>query len=554
MRKSELLEELRQALWSTDLDGGVASLNKSAWRSLIDKLDDPSVETQWIAAELFDYAGQYPQAKEILSKSGPRSELALAEALRTRDPRRSVERINGRDSYKLACLVAVQWGFTFYRRNDFSEAKKTWDLCRNFVKGCLKSEDYPCHGTLSRLFYAIGLIHRQRYEYGEARKSFRESIDHAYLDAKGHNAADQGHRNELLEYRIAKCLGLGLGWVCYTEGLLDLAATLTNQSKVLLANKNVKMIRAYVDIVQAEVQISEYGDQRSHLDEAIDTLQRAYDTLTSHPAYRARTAHELALAYIRLSTLCVDAEKAQHFENARKLIAEVKEYAKGDQDRKEDMRWSSNSLVAEARLYRALGNYQDAKQTAEAALNRSKGDRFPHIDVLIELGQALMGCAQEREADEQRREDYRSAVHYFEEALTDAYENPKIQAVCHLHVARCYLRLRDGYMALEHVDKWRALKTRITNAFVHRLAKEVDREVAEFKLPFAINWPRNASEMPDVGDEETRLRGWITEVAMNLAGGTTDDAIKLIRKFKKQISKATFFAWRKDAGLSHGEN
>jgi tetratricopeptide (TPR) repeat protein len=533
----------------------VAQLNKSGWRNLIGATDDSSLETKWMAAELFDYAGQYIDAKKILSESGPQAIENLTEALHSRDPRQCIEGAY-RHRYKQHSLIAIQWGFTFYRMNEYRQAKEVWDVSREFVEKWLNSKDYPCHGTLSRLLYGMGLVHRQRYEYGEARRMFRESIDHAQLDFQWHMSAKSAKGTLLLEYRIAKCLGLGLGWVCYTEGSLDLAAILINQSRVLLANKNVKMIKAYVDIVQAEVQISEKGDQRSQLDEAIDTLHKAYDLLACHPAYRARTAHELALAHIRLSMLCLGPEKTRQLEKAKELIEEVKKFSKRDPERKkEDERWGANSLIAEARLYRMLGKYQVAKRAAEDALAKSKNDRFARIDALIELGQALMGSASEDQDDGKASEDYRSALDHFEKALTDASENPKSQAVCHLHIARCHLGLHAGNRALEHVEKWRALSPRVTNAFVRRLAKVVDDEVAKFKLPFTINWPVNVSEMPDVGDEEKRLHGWVTEVAESLAGpGKTKDAFKLVKRSGKVISRATFFNWREEAGLSNGKD
>ena len=422
------------------------------------------------------------------------------------------------------------------------------------MERCLNSDNYPCHGTLSRVFYGIGLIYRQRYEYSKARAMFRRSIDHSRQVAQSSKSTGAGKGKALLEYRIAKCLGLGLGWVCYTDGSLDLAATLINEARMLLADKKAAMIKAYVDVVQAQVLVSESGDQLHCLTQAIETLKEAYGIFKCHPAYRARAAYELALTSLRLSALTPEPERDTHCQNARGYINEVIEYAKRNQDREEDKRWTANALIAESRLYRALGRFPDAMKSAREVLGRSKDDRFVRIDALIELGQALMGSARDKQDDEQAGKDYRSALGCFEEALIEACENPKGQAVCHLHSARCYLRLRDGHMALEHVDKWRALRARVTNAFVHHLAKEVERELEEFKLPFTISWPRNASEIPDVGDEETRLRGWITEVALNLTGGTTDNAVKLIKKSKKQISKATFFGWRKSAGLSNGED
>jgi tetratricopeptide (TPR) repeat protein len=551
MPDRKLLEELRQAIWSVDFDAGVAHLNKSAWHSFVGESDESSLETKWMAAELFDYAGQYAYAREILSESGPKSIADLIDALHTRDPRRYVEG-SDRHAYKQYSLVAIQWGFTFYRMHQYHKAKEIWDRARDFVETSLTSKDYPCHGTLSRMFYGIGLIHRQRYEYSEARKMFSESIDHARRDAERHESAENAKGTALLEYRIAKCLGLGLGWVCYTSGALDLARPLIDTARMLVANKKVEMIKAYVDVVRAELQISEHGNGLPQLTQAIETLNNAYDIFTCHPAYRARTAHELALANLRLSMLSAEPDKTQYCETARSYIEEVKKYAKGNKDGKEDKRWNANALIAETRLCRIQGKWQEAKQSAGDALLMSRDDRFARIEVLIELGQAWMGSARENQDGEQSAEDYHLALDYFEKALSEAYENPKTQAVCHLHMARCYLGLRANNKSSWHVEKWRSLRTGVKNAFVYRLGEAVEDELARLKLPFCIECPTVASAMPDVGKEESRFRGWVTEAALNLIGpdGTTDDAIKLIKKNGKPIRKATFFFWRKRAGLT----
>jgi tetratricopeptide (TPR) repeat protein len=310
--------------------------------------------------------------------------------------------------------------------------------------------------------------------------------------------------------------------------------------------------------VQACLQISEYGDQPPHLTEAIMTLERAHKAFKHHPAYKARTAHELALASIRMSTLCRgEEEKALHHNKARDYVEEVKRYAGRGGEKDNDSRWHANALIAESRLCRIQERYEDAQKIARNALEKSqsKDDRFTRIDARLELGQALVSCARQKQDHEQDGgEDYREAVDQFQNALADSYENPKIEAVCHLHLARCYLGLHDSNTACGHVEKWRALSPRVKNAFVQRLGKDLEKEVARLKLPFTVEWPTTASHMLDVAKEETRFRGWVTDAALSLAPhGTTDEAFKLIVKSGKSIGKATFFLWRKKAGLSKGK-
>jgi hypothetical protein len=506
-----LLEKLRQALWSADFDGGVDTLNHFHWQTLIEKAGDCSIETKWMAAELFDYAGQYVDANEVLGKSGLGSAAVLAEALYASGRRKSVQ-VVGRHTCKQHSLLAVQWGFTFYRRHEYGKAKEIWHLARRFVEERLKADDYPCHGTLSRVFYGLGLVHRQLHEYIEARRMFRESVDHARQDAEWHKSADGGKGKALLEYRIAKCLGLGLGWVCYTDGSFDLARRLVNLARMLLVAKKAAMIKAYVDVVQAEIEMSEYGDQLPYLAQAIARLKKAYYVFTCHPAYRARTAHQLALASLRLSTLCPKPDKGQHLSEAKSYIEEVKKYGEGHRDR----RWLANALIAESRLCRVLQKYEAAQRIAGLVLDQSEDDRFARIDALIELGQALIGSARERKDYAEAAKDYILALGYVEKAVTESCENPKIHAVCNLHLARCYLGLHLRSAAVNHVEKWRALSPRVKNAFVRRLGKEVGDELARYKPTLDVEWPTAPSKTPDVAKEEGWVRGWVTEVARNL--------------------------------------
>ena len=342
---------------------------------------------------------------------------------------------------------------------------------------------------------------------------FRQSIDCARQDAEWHKSSDGGKGKALLEYRIAKCLALGLGWVCYTDGSLDLAARLIDLARVLLTDKKAKMIRAYVDVVWAEVQMSEYGDQARHLCQAIETLKKAYNVFTSHPAYKARTAHILALAALRLSMLCVAPESGRHCREATRYIEEVKKYG----ERKKDRRWLANALIAESRLYRILRKYEAAQRAANLALGKSEGDPFVRIDALIELGEALLGTAGER--GEQEDKKYRSALECFENVLRVSYENPKMHAVCHLHLARCYLKLHRGDMAVVHFKKWQNLTPRVRNAFVQHFGKEMEKDLECLNLPPRVELPSEASRLPDVAKEETWLRDWIrgTERALNSA-------------------------------------
>jgi len=341
---------------------------------------------------------------------------------------------------------------------------------------------------------------------------FRESVDHARQDAEWHKSADGGKGKALLEYRIAKCLGLGLGWVCYTDDSFDLARRLIDLTRMLLADKRAEMIKAYVDVVHAEIEMSEYGDQRPHLTQAIESLKKAYYVFIWHPAYRARTAHQLALASLRLSMLCTTADKTQHLSDAQIYIEEVKKYGEENGDR----RWLANALIAESRLCRLQRKYAAAQRIAGLALDKSEDDRFARIDALIELGEALISSARQKEHDKRVSKDYLLALDYLKKALTESCENPKMHAVCHLHLARCYLGLRARNAALEHVAKWRDLSPRVKNAFVRHLGKEVEDELARFKLTFRVEWPTAPPKMPDVAKEEPWLRGWVTEVTRDL--------------------------------------
>lgn len=191
-----------------------------------------------LAAEVFDHAGQYALARRVIRPIGLKSQVALAETKHIPQTDRSL--------WKQRAWAALQLGFAdYYRRQEdtktaLKDALSLFQLAENTFQQ-VQSDAYPCLGSQSRIKYMIGLVHRQRHEYLEAKKYFAEAID---LASRRLERSEKSR--PFYEFAIARSLALGLGWVHYTEGSLSTARPLIISARGLLANKNELFLSEYI--------------------------------------------------------------------------------------------------------------------------------------------------------------------------------------------------------------------------------------------------------------------------------------------------------------------
>jgi tetratricopeptide (TPR) repeat protein len=468
-----------------------------------------------MSAEIYDYAGEYAQAREAVEADARKSLLILQEP--------SAESLKNRKLLKQRVWILIHWALTFYRAHHYRKAKELLFLCDETLKTHLITEDDKCAWTQSRIYYCLGLVQRQTYDYKAARHWFTKSIELAWesFELKTANLVSTDviyqRVRRLTSFYVAKSLALGLAWTYYTEGSLEISSSLVRTARFLLAGTNESVILNYIKILSASILASQGRRQ-----EAIETLMKAHKELNgcNHHAYRIRAANELAVAYVH--EFARDANPENRLK-AVTYIEEVKQFS--------DVRWMANALVTESRLLRALKDFKGAEKAAAEAFKVGGDQRFVKIDALIACGEARLELDKIKEACKD-----------FQTAQREGLDNPKVQAVCHLHLARAYLQKGDYSLARRHQAEATRHLNNVDNAFVAHLAETVEGMLekaagADFYIPFSISELHRR-------EVERKLRGFLTKWAKHKAGGETEPWKML------GISKQTFYTWQSESKAS----
>jgi len=175
-----------------------------------------------------------------------------------------------------------------------------------------------------------------------------------------------------------------------------------------------------------------------------------------------------------------------------------------------------NASIIESRILRERGDYLAALVEAEKASGIGSRMGFTRIDCWINLGEAHYHCG-----------SYDAAIRCFERARGDerAQSNPKVLAVCDLHLTRCFLANGNESRALEQFNLWQATGRRGSdNTFVRELKTEVEETFKRAHPPFIVG-----------GEEELRsderlldFKQWMAKTALQRKPGDRAEAAKLI--------------------------
>ncbi len=492
-----------------------------------------------LACEVYDYHDENLKAKMLIEAVGKGCERELE------DVRRHKVNHGHAKLYKHQISALLQYGYVFYRNSNYEEAEKKWKLCRDAVIK-LRSEEYPLFGTQSRIDYSLGLIHRQRNEYFLAKQEFANAIDAGWSDLEFESAAGKGTaKASLIEFRAAKCLSLGLGWVCYTESQLHIARPLLAAARTLLVGKrNEHIIRSYVDVIYASVLLAEGTEQRTTA--AIQILEKAHNLFAGlphdqngwgksvledcrHASYAIQAACTLAHAYLRkarfnLPSQLEDYARAQHF---AEWVCHETVHTKP--------RWFANANTVLSRLYVDQGKADLAMTAASHVLDTGNALNltFLKVDGLICRGEVHFA-----------QQKYPEAANDFKDALERGCGNPKVAAVCHLHLSRTYARNHNIKKAEEHFKSWRD-HTRIENAFIQTLAKIVEREIdAQRKKAMSDFTISHDTGKIDAKKKEQEFYEFLCDWALLRSGNNEKKAAELL-----DVSQETFTKYKERAGI-----
>ena len=341
-------------------------------------------------AEVYDYYGLYRRGFELIQTLALSIRANLISFQRpTADNERKLTR------QKVWLLVHFAHGI--YRRHEYQLSLAVLNDCESTVERVLLDADHFNSSTLARIAFNRSQCLRQLNRFEEATREIGRALKHSstsleerkrkLLDVRARTPAAQdvgdGDRymqeEALAKHRVAMILSTGLGWLSYTQGLIDSADALIASARLLFVSSNDWLHKAYANLLYGCLQRSKAGLDLTQLQDAIRTIEAAYKTFHDRKhVYQARAAYELALAHTY----------SGNFDVARRFIDEVATMA----TKSGDVRWEANALVVLSRIERRSGSPKAAADFAQLAYERSTGDGSDltacSIDALIAQGEA----------------------------------------------------------------------------------------------------------------------------------------------------------------------
>jgi CRISPR/Cas system-associated endoribonuclease Cas2 len=498
--------------------------------SLAENGDLQAVTALSMSAELLDYVGKLSEAKLRLHAVEKIAEKLLRSIVEERVPVNTGHL--SRQHLKRWVWVLMQAANSHYRTMKLDRASILLDLCEKTISSVVQTiPEYPCYGTLCRLNYLIGLIHREGFDYSSAKERFLKSIEFAWhsLNQKRLNQKGAFQPTFWTDLAIARALGLGLGFVYHAEGQADLALSLLLSAKNLLVRLEERIISTYVDLIYHEARRSAYGDDPAVVEESITGLRKCREVFIEigHNLYRARADYSLALAFSQRARHDETTPLTRSGEEYLKLAAyhasELAEYG----IRNDDSRAEINAKLCQSRIERKQNSFLVAERLASEVIAATDTHPRLRVTALIARAEALA-----------RQQKIDSAIADFREASERCGSNLRTRAICLLRLADIYATIKQTGSAAECLEQWGKISPIISNAYLRRLERTaiVSMEASD---DFVI---RITDQHLNPADLEERLRKFLVRWAYTRAGRDVGDEQAAD---KLGISRQTFIKWKK---------
>jgi len=497
---------LNEFLKEANYDAALALVDSWDLRAIVKAPSDPLHRLRFVCmiSDVLDYGGRYSEAERNIHEVGTNAEQRLFAI-------RSGNDIIDPPYQKQECWALMMWGMSFYRSFDYKRAGKLFYRAKDVVQMIHSSRVISCIGTLARAWYCIGLVEREKHEYRAARTAFRHSIEFA---GKGIEHRKDEKATVSFDFHMARCNGLGVGWIAYNEAQLTEATGALVVARSRMMSKRAKFISAYIDLVQASIIMSE-STSLDRIDEAIGLLNSAHDRFApahgiQHTPYTLRAENEVALAFLRRARRAPSDEREDNLREAERYLERVKTVAR---PLKTETKAHCTALITEARICRERGNYPKSLTVAEHAKALGGHMRFTLIDASIAIGEAAFYLG-----------SYPAAIDAFEQALDEGKASRKVAAVCYLHLCRAYLANNQPSNAMENFKLWEVTESSLENAFITDLAATVRKSLSHTFQDFV----RTKNDLKP-GCRRTifaDLRMWLAETALALENDDPDRAAK----------------------------
>ncbi|MFZ0229291.1 MAG: hypothetical protein WAL41_20630, partial [Mycobacterium sp.] len=386
--------------------------------------DELHIKTLVLLSECYDYYGKFRKALQYSQ---------LGKDILSNMPKRK----QGRDDLSQAKVrLAVAYARSMYRRGDLgalAAAGKLLGDCREYVKQYIESPTFPNHGTLGEIAYTLGRVYRQQERFGLALHEFNTAVKE-YNDRLVFITKSRVEKKNVAEeeafsiHKIATIVALGVAWCNYTRGAISTAiqGNLV-PSRMLLQRSGDILNSAYADVVYASASraLARKRDAKQLQDaRELVTKARLVFEHYHHKHYWAGATLELAL----IELLSGKVKRAAFY-----LRACERSRAQGN------FRWACSARIVWSRLLRHRRKLADARRVACEALDlaRKRRDRLAQIDALIARSEVYR--LEGREKHNLAIEDLNKALDLNQTTDATSFANPKVHAVCHLHLAELFL-------------------------------------------------------------------------------------------------------------------
>jgi tetratricopeptide (TPR) repeat protein len=516
----------KQAAFGPRLYAGIETLHERL-RGTIDLRDTGSLKALCLVAEVFDYLGD-SRAREVVRQAP----VLLGEVPRVRSSK-ALELRREQVRY-LADFARI----AYYREARYLEARQLLQACRDEALRLAEANpEFQCLGTRAQISYYLGCAHRQLREYSEAETCYGEAIQSYRLKAEvvatsgilSFERIDRERR--FARYRSALCLGLGFGWVNYTRGLLASALNENiGPAQVLLLDTSDRTNQAYLSLLRGAILRCQAGSDGPRMQKAIEAVEAAQKAFAAEKlvgrSYDARAAYERALCALSISDLPT---AESNIGTTEKIAVE-----------QGDLAWQANALIVRSRIFRRRGDLKEADSTSRKAqiLAASVQDPLKRIDASIERGEVLIAGR----AFERARAELNAALSETSrgERPGATVENPKLEGILHIHLARTYIGEGQRDAATRHFHRWLPLAGQVEHAWVRELAADTKEQLLQLNPDFTVP---AASEQLTYAARVSELRRWLIAQARQKMSSKVAIAKAL------GVSRQTLDAWENDRDL-----
>jgi tetratricopeptide (TPR) repeat protein len=199
----------------------------------------------------------------------------------------------------------------------------------------------------------------------------------------------------------------------------------------------------------------------------------------------------------------------------------------------EKIRWKCPCLLLLSRIRQEMGDYTEAEVIASEAFEYADDTKqLPYqIEALIVRGETRIYLGKIEEA----REDLQGALTLNKDGAKQT--NPKVEAICLLHLARSYALKHDRGEAKRYFASWEQIKQNVEHKIIREIADEIKKEIDGLSKDFVI--PADVDNL----NYDVHLKA-LQRFLVNQAKQRTQTLQEATEELK--ISRQTLHQWQKE--------